>query len=100
MPLAVHTVFAEQFGTWRTDRSAQHSANDISRSRGLEESKKSPAAAGLTNQRRPVRTLFPRPKLLNGVLKALAIIASIARTSLDVVREVREMIREHRHHDG
>ncbi len=31
------------------------------------------------------------------VLKALAIVASIARTSLDVVREV---IREHRHHNG
>lgn len=34
------------------------------------------------------------------VLKALAIVASIARTSLDVVRDVREMIREHRHHNG
>lgn len=34
------------------------------------------------------------------VLKALAIVASIARTSLDVVREVTEMIREHRHHNG
>jgi hypothetical protein len=37
---------------------------------------------------------------LNGVLKALAIVASIARTSLDVVREVGELIREHRHHNG
>jgi hypothetical protein len=34
------------------------------------------------------------------VLQALAIVASIARTSLDVVREVREMVREHRHHNG
>ena len=34
------------------------------------------------------------------VLKALAIVASIARTSLDVAREVREMIREHRPHNG
>lgn len=34
------------------------------------------------------------------VLKALAIVASIARTSLDVVRDAREMIREHRHHNG
>jgi hypothetical protein len=37
---------------------------------------------------------------LNGVLKALAIVASIARTFLDVVREVRELIREYRHHNG
>lgn len=34
------------------------------------------------------------------VLQALAIVASIAQTSLDVVREVREMIREYRHHNG
>jgi len=34
------------------------------------------------------------------VLKALAIVASITRASLDVVREVREMIREYRHHNG
>lgn len=34
------------------------------------------------------------------VLQSLALVASIARTSLDVVREVRELIREHRHHIG
>ena len=34
------------------------------------------------------------------VLQSLALVASIARTSLDVVREVRELIREHRHHNG
>lgn len=41
-----------------------------------------------------------KPMDMNLVLKVLAIVASIARTSLDVVREVREMIREHRHHNG
>ena len=34
------------------------------------------------------------------VLQSLALVASIARTSLDVVREVRGLIREHRHHNG
>lgn len=34
------------------------------------------------------------------VLQALALVASIAQTSLDVVREVRKMIREYRHHNG
>jgi hypothetical protein len=34
------------------------------------------------------------------VLQSLALVASIARTSLDVVREVRELIREYRHHIG
>ena len=34
------------------------------------------------------------------VLQSLALVASIARTSLDVVREVRVLIREHRHHNG
>ena len=34
------------------------------------------------------------------VLQSLALVASIARTSLDVVREVRGLIREHRHHIG
>ncbi|WP_268935616.1 hypothetical protein [Parafannyhessea umbonata] len=34
------------------------------------------------------------------VLQSLALVASIARTSLDVVREARELIREHRHHNG
>jgi Ribonuclease G/E len=34
------------------------------------------------------------------VLQSLALVASIARISLDVVREVRELIREYRHHIG
>jgi Ribonuclease G/E len=34
------------------------------------------------------------------VLQSLALVASIARTSLDVVREVRELIKEYRHHIG
>ena len=34
------------------------------------------------------------------VLQSLALVASIARTSLDVVREMRELIREYRHHIG
>ena len=34
------------------------------------------------------------------VLQSLALVASIAQTSLDVVRGVRELIREYRHHIG
>lgn len=34
------------------------------------------------------------------VLQSLALVASIAQTSLDVVRGVRELIREYRHHNG
>ena len=44
-----------------------------------------------------------KPKDMNFVLKvlqSLALVASIARTSLDVVREVRELIKEYRHHIG
>lgn len=44
-----------------------------------------------------------KPMDMNFVLKvpqSLALVASIARTSLDVVREVRELIREYRHHIG
>ena len=34
------------------------------------------------------------------VLQSLALVASIAQTSLDVVRGVRELIREYGHHNG